>query len=186
MDAVLVAFAVVFLAEFGDKTEVLTLALAARYGPWPVLGGVTLTTAVLNVVSVTAGAALAHAIPAHAVTALAGVAFLIFAVWSGRGSTHRLAAGGQLSAPRVVVRSAGLFALSEVGDKTMLATVALAAHANAGAVWVGSTAGVVAAETLAVLVGSQLGNRLSQRMVRAGSAVLFAVMGVAMLVAAAV
>jgi putative Ca2+/H+ antiporter (TMEM165/GDT1 family) len=75
----LVAFVVVFLAEFGDKTELLTLALAARYGPWPVLVGVTVTTALLNVVSVTVGVGLAHAIPTRAATVLAGLAFLGFA-----------------------------------------------------------------------------------------------------------
>src|SRR5512142_3321504 len=97
MGSLLVAFAVVFLAEFGDKTEILTLALAARYGPWPVLAGVAVTTALLNVVSVTVGVGLAHALPARAVTVLAGLAFLGFAVWSGRSGPRRLAVGGHRS-----------------------------------------------------------------------------------------
>lgn len=186
MAALLIAFAVVFLAEFGDKTELLTLGLAATYGAWPVLIGVAVTTAVINVVSVTAGAALAHVVPPHAVSAAAGVAFLAFAVWSGRSATHPLDVRADLSRRQIVLRSAGMFALSEVGDKTMLATIALAAHLNAVAVWTGSTAGIVAAEALAVLVGAQLGNRVSQRAVRAGSAVVFAALGVALLVKAAV
>jgi putative Ca2+/H+ antiporter (TMEM165/GDT1 family) len=57
----LIAFAVVFRVEFGDKTEVLTLATAARYGPRPVLAGVAVTTAVINLVSVSLGVAVAHA-----------------------------------------------------------------------------------------------------------------------------
>ena len=185
MDSLLVAFAVVFLAEFGDKTEILTLALAARYGPWPVLAGVAVTTALLNVVSVTVGVGLAHALPARAVTVLAGLAFLGFAVWSGRSGSRRLAVGGHLSSLAVVARSAALFTVAEVGDKTMLATIALAAHGDPVSVWAGSTAGIVAAAAVAVLVGARLGNRLSRRMVRTGSAVVFAGMGLALLARAA-
>lgn len=185
MDPLLVAFVAVFLAEFGDKTEILTLALAARYGPWPVLAGVTLTTALLNVVSVTVGVGLARAIPARAVTVLAGATFLAFAVWSGRSDSRPLAVDGHPSSLAVVARSAALFAVSEVGDKTMLATIALAAHGSAARVWAGSTAGIVAAEAIAVLVGARLGDRLSRRAVRTGSALVFAGMGVALLARAA-
>lgn len=181
---VVVAFAVVFLAEFGDKTQVVTLALAARYGPWPVLAGVTMTTALLNLVSVTVGTVLAQQVPTRAVTAGAGVAFLVFAVWSGRDFMARLPPDGRSSGLRVAASSAGLFAVSEIGDKTMLATIALAAHANALLVWAGSTAGIVAAEAVAVLVGSRVANRLSPSLVRIGSAVLFATLGVGLLVAA--
>lgn len=185
MGSLLVALAVVFLAEVGDKTEILTLALAARYGPWPVLAGVTLTTALLNAASVTLGIGLAHAIPGRAVTGLAGLTFLAFAAWSGRPGTPRLSIGERPSSLAVVARSAALFALSEVGDKTMLATIALAAHGNPVRVWAGATAGIVAAETVAVLVGARLGNRLSQRTVRTGSTVVFAGLGLALLARAA-
>jgi putative Ca2+/H+ antiporter (TMEM165/GDT1 family) len=89
--------------------------------------------------------------------------------------------GGHLSSLAVVARSAALFTVSEVGDKTMLATIALAAHGDAVAVWAGSTAGIVAAAAVAVLVGARLGDRLSQRVVRTGSAVVFAGMGIALL-----
>jgi Ca2+/H+ antiporter, TMEM165/GDT1 family len=79
---------------------------------------------------------------------------------------------------------AGTFILSELGDKTMLATFALAATQGALPTWIGSTAGEVAANLVAVAVGRQAGHRLSPRMVRIGSAALFAVAGIAVLLGA--
>lgn len=79
---------------------------------------------------------------------------------------------------------AGTFILSELGDKTMLATFALAATQGALPTWIGSTGGEVAANLVAIAVGRQVGHRLSPRMVRIGSAALFAVAGVAILLGA--
>ena len=184
MSALLVAFVVVFFAEFGDKTEVLTLAVAVRYGVLPVLAGVSLTTALINAVSVTVGTAVAQVIPTRVVTVISGVAFLGFADWSGRAGSSAPGVGGDHRSAVVVGRFAVLFAPSEVGDKTMLATVALAAHGHAMLVWTGSTLGIVAAEAVTVLVGSRVGGRLSQGKVRVVSASLFAGMGVILLVGA--
>lgn len=186
MNALLVAFGVVFLAEFGDKTQLLTLALAARFGAGPVLAGVTITTAGINVLSVTAGVALAHAVPQRVVTLAAGIAFLAFALWSGRSADDRVDLGHRSAGVRVAARSAALFAVSEMGDKTMLATLALAAHGHAASVWAGSTLGVVASETVAVFAGVRVAKRVSHRVVQASSAVAFAVLGVVLIARAAV
>lgn len=186
MSALLVAFGVVFLAEFGDKTELLTLGLAARFGPVPVLAGVTVTTIVMNALSVTIGVGLARAVPARAVTLAAGVAFLGFAVWSGRSAVDGADIAVGASRRTIAVRAAALFAVSEIGDKTMLATIALATRGYAALVWVGATAGVVAAELLAVLVGARAGQRLSHRIIQTGSALVFGGLGVALVVRGAV
>ena len=79
---------------------------------------------------------------------------------------------------------AGTFIAAELGDKTMLATFALAANQGPIPTWIGSTLGEVAANLVAVAVGRQLGHRLSPRLVRIGSAVVFALAGVAVLVGA--
>ena len=81
---------------------------------------------------------------------------------------------------------AGTFIAGELGDKTMLATFALAASQGALATWIGSTAGEVAANLVAVAVGRQVGTRLSPRVVRIGSAILFAVAGAVLIVGAVV
>jgi Ca2+/H+ antiporter, TMEM165/GDT1 family len=79
---------------------------------------------------------------------------------------------------------AGTFIVAELGDKTMLATFALAASQGALATWIGSTAGEVAANLIAVAVGRQLGQRISPRLIQIASAALFAVAGLAVLAGA--
>ncbi|MGH2685571.1 MAG: TMEM165/GDT1 family protein, partial [Actinomycetota bacterium] len=81
-----------------------------------------------------------------------------------------------------VLTVAGAFAVAELGDKTMLATLALAANNGVVGTWFGATAGMLAASSLAVLVGAQLGARLPERVVRIGAAVMFAAFGVLLLV----
>ena len=73
------------------------------------------------------------------------------------------------------------FFLAELGDKTMLATITLATTYGAFGVWLGSTAGMVAADALAILVGQQLGQRLPERTIRLGAAALFLLFGLALL-----
>ncbi|MBA2633012.1 MAG: TMEM165/GDT1 family protein [Chloroflexi bacterium] len=94
------------------------------------------------------------------------------------------AAGRWQAGIGLVAIVAGSFVVSELGDKTMLATFALAATQGALPTWIGSTAGEVAANLVAVVVGRQAGHRLSRRMLRIGSAVLFAVAGLVVLVSA--
>ena len=124
------------------------------------------------------------------VAIVSGIAFLAVAAWTLRGEDDEEADAADASANRrsagtaVVVTVAGTFVLSELGDKTMLATFALAATQGALPPWIGATAGEVAANLVAVAVGRQVGHRLSPRMVRIGSAALFAVAGVAVLVGA--
>jgi putative Ca2+/H+ antiporter (TMEM165/GDT1 family) len=79
-----------------------------------------------------------------------------------------------------------LFLLSELGDKTMLATITLATEYGLFGVWVGSTLGMVAADAIAIVVGRAAGDRLPQRAIRYGAAVIFAIIGVLALVGAAI
>ncbi|HVM40353.1 MAG TPA: TMEM165/GDT1 family protein, partial [Acidimicrobiia bacterium] len=82
MTGFLAAFGVVFLAELGDKSQLLVLSLAARFSPWSVLAGLATVSATLMIVSVAVGASLATAVPEYALQVVAGVAFLGFAVWT--------------------------------------------------------------------------------------------------------
>lgn len=187
MSAFLLALGVIFVAELGDKSQLLAMALAARYRPLPVIVGLSIATAVMHLVSVGIGVVLGASIPTKPVTILAGVAFLGFAAWTWRGDELDEDEEAEIERERrrgrspVVVASV-LFAASELGDKTMLATITLATTEGWFGVWLGSTIGMIAADLLAILVGGKLGDRLSADVVRIGAAVLFALFGVALIV----
>ncbi len=177
-----VAFGAIFLAEFGDKSQLLILAFATRF-PWrPVVVGLVVAAASIQGLSVLVGAAVGAALSTAAVSLVAGITFLGVAAWTLRGddgdetmpASTRAAGRGTLAVVGVV---AGAFIVGELGDKTMLATFALAASQGALPTWIGSTAGEVAANVVAIIVGHQVGGRLSPRLLRIGSASLFAVAG---------
>ena len=192
LSAAALAFGAIFIAEFGDKSQLLILAFATRYAWRPVVLGLVLAAAFIQGISVLVGAAVGAVLPQTAVAVVSGLAFLAVAAWTIRGedeeeeeeearaaSRRRNLVGGGL-----VMTVAATFVVSELGDKTMLATFGLAATQGALPTWIGSTAGEIAANLVAVVVGRQVGHRLSPRFVRIGSAVLFAVAGVVVLIGA--
>jgi putative Ca2+/H+ antiporter (TMEM165/GDT1 family) len=148
IDAFLLSFGVIFLAELGDKSQLMALAFAARFPALPVLVAITVATALVHLGSVALGATVALAVPANVIAIVAGVAFLVFAAWTLHGD--RLDERDEQKAERAtgsVILTVGIaFFLAELGDKTMLATVALASTHNWAAVWTGATAGMVLAD----------------------------------------
>jgi Ca2+/H+ antiporter, TMEM165/GDT1 family len=189
LGAAVIAFAVVFVAEFGDKSQLLVLAFATRY-PWrPVVAGVVLAAALIQGVSVAVGAAIGAVLPETLVAIVSGGAFLAVAAWTLLSSDEDETEGGRpsvrpLAGMALVLTVAGTFLAGELGDKTMLATFALAASQGPIPTWIGSTLGEVGANLVAVAVGHQVGTKLSPRLVRIGSAALFAVAGLAILLGA--
>jgi putative Ca2+/H+ antiporter (TMEM165/GDT1 family) len=182
--AFLLSTGVIFVAELGDKSQLMALAFATRYRFWTVLAGISAATLVVHLVSVGLGAALGVQLPTRAIAVIAGLAFLVFAAWTLRGDTlteedERRAARTARSALLAV---AVTFFLAELGDKTMLATITLATREGWLGTWLGSTLGMVAADALAIAVGRLLGRRLPEHVVRYGAAVLFVVFGVVLLV----
>jgi putative Ca2+/H+ antiporter (TMEM165/GDT1 family) len=178
--ALLLSFGVIFVAELGDKSQLMALAFAARYKAMPVLIGITVATAVVHAFSVGVGAVLGQAIPAKSISIVAGVAFLGFAAWTLRGDSldEDEAAKAQRSTRSAILAASVAFFLAELGDKTMLATITLATTEGAVGTWAGSTLGMVAADALAIVVGKQLGSRLPERAVRIGATIAFVVFGV--------
>ena len=184
MDALLLSFGVVFVAELGDKSQLMALAFATRYRLAPVLLGIVAAAGVVMGLSVLVGAAVGDALPTEAVQVLAGLAFLGVAAWTLRGDDDEhegaLAAGARSGSAVVAVALA--FFVAELGDKTMLATLTLASTHGLWGTWAGATLGMVAANLLAVLGGRALAARLPERAVRLGAAALFLVFGVVLLV----
>jgi Ca2+/H+ antiporter, TMEM165/GDT1 family len=186
MGDVVAAFVVVFLAELGDKTQLVALTLAGRYPALKVLAVLGAAIALLQTLSVTAGALISEAVPERATEAGAGLLFLGFAVWTWRTAAEEedeLADGAAGRAGLVSVAVA--FFLAELGDKTMLTTAGLAADRGAVPVWIGSFAAMLAATALAVLAGQSLLRRVRPVVLRRVGAIAFAVVGTLALAGAA-
>ena len=188
MDGVLIAFAVsfgvVFVAELGDKSQLMALTFATRYRPLPVLIGITIATAVVHAVSVAVGYGLGSALPTGWIALVAAIAFFGFGAWTLRGDTltDDEQAKAERSTGSAVVAASVAFFLAELGDKTMLATITLATRYGWFGTWLGSTLGMVAADALAILVGRLLGRHLPERAIKYGASGLFFVFGVWLLV----
>jgi len=180
LSALILSFGVIFVAELGDKSQLMALAFAARYKAWPVLLGISIATAVTHAISVGIGAALGANLPTDTIAVVAGVAFLLFAAWTWRGDSlddDEVESADRSNRNAVVAASVAFF-LAELGDKTMLATITLASKEGVLGTWIGSTLGMVAADALAILVGQQLGRRLPERAIRVGATISFVVFGV--------
>lgn len=179
MDAFLISFGIIFVAELGDKSQLMALTFAARYRAVTILAAITVATAVVHLFSVLLGAAVGVALPTKAISVVAGVAFLGFAAWTLRGDQldDDEAARATQSSRSVFLTVALAFFLAELGDKTMLATVTLATDNGLIATWLGSTLGMVGADALAIVVGQQLGARLPERTIKVGAAVTFVIFG---------
>ncbi len=183
---ILTAFVVVFLAELGDKTQLVALTLAGRYRASSVMLALGAAIAVLQTLSVTVGALLSRALPERAIAIGAGLLFCGFAVWTWRSAGRQEDDDEvEVSTRRGLVGVAIAFFLAELGDKTMITTATLAADRGAVPVWIGSFAAMMAATALAVLAGKALTRRTSPETLARIGAVAFAVVGVATLATAA-
>jgi Ca2+/H+ antiporter, TMEM165/GDT1 family len=180
MDAFLLSFGVIFLAELGDKSQLMAMAFATRYRATLVLIAVTLATLLVHAASVLIGTVFALALPTAAIEVAAGIAFLAFAAWTIRGDElgEKDEARADATGRWAILTIAAAFFLAELGDKTMLATITLATTEDPIAVWLGSTAGMVAADAIAIGIGAVLGTRLPERAVKLIAAGAFVVFGV--------
>ena len=191
MQSLLASLGLVFVAELGDKTQLVALGFGARHRLGPVLVGVAIAYAVSNLLSVLVGGMLGVALPTRAIGLVGGLLFLGFAAWTLRdpdadaGNEAAGAGDARVAVDHrsIVLSVASAMLVAEVGDKTMLATATLAAQGSPLHTWVGATVGIILSGTLGVLLGRVFGARLPERVTRLGSAALFAVFGAVLLVA---
>ncbi|AYY14829.1 TMEM165/GDT1 family protein [Actinobacteria bacterium YIM 96077] len=179
----LISFGVVFVAELGDKSQLLAMTFAARYKTWHVLAALIGVAVTVHLASAAVGAGIGAALPTGWINVVAGVAFLGFAGWTLRGGSADDDEQGvtRRAAGSAIITVAGAFLLAELGDKTMLATITLAAQYHWVGVWIGSTVGLVTVSALAIVVGRMLGQRLPEHIVRYGAAALFVLVGLVLL-----
>lgn len=174
---------VVFLLELGDKTQLVALCLSCRYNARVVLAGIFAATLAVHVISVLLGGIIERFVGNPGwISLVAGLAFLGFGAWTLRGDSLDDDNCGATRMQSAFWLVATTFFLAELGDKTMLGTVALATDAKnlpmLIAVWLGSSIGMVLSDGLAIFVGQILGKRLPERLIKFGAAVIFVGYGI--------
>ncbi|MBB6175105.1 putative Ca2+/H+ antiporter (TMEM165/GDT1 family) [Nocardiopsis mwathae] len=182
--ALAVATVAVFIAEMGDKTQLVAMSLATRYRAWTVLLGITVATLAVHGLSVLIAEGLGLAIPTDWVTLIAGISFIVFGLWTLKGDELTDKDEERASSRRIrsgFVTVMVVFFIAELGDKTMLATIAVGTQYHWLPVWIGSTIGMVAADAIAIVLGAVLGKKLPERAIQIGAAALFFLAGGAML-----
>jgi Ca2+/H+ antiporter, TMEM165/GDT1 family len=180
--ATLLSLGVVFLAELGDRSQLITMTYALRYRWWVVLTGVAIAAFLAHGVAVTVGHFLGATLPARPMAFASAIAFLAFAVWAWREGTaddENASTTGETRFALLTVVSS--FALAEMSDKTSLATVTLASGHDWRGVWIGSTLGMVLADGMAIAVGTLLHRRLPQKPLHMLASLLFLIFGLWML-----
>jgi len=182
LDALVLSTVVIFVAELGDKSQLMAMTFASRYRARDVILGITLATAIVHLASVGIGYWIGDAFADYQgwISIAAGVAFLGFAVWTLRGDelTEDEAQKAKNASGKALLAVGLAFFLAELGDKTMLATITLAVDNDWFGVWIGSTVGMVAADALAIVVGAVLGKKLPEKAIRYGAATAFAIFAV--------
>lgn len=183
IEALAFSTGVVALAEIGDKTQLLALLLAARFRkPWPIVAGILAATLINHGLAGWLGAWITAQLSPNVLRWILGVGFLAMAAWTL--VPDRIEEDEARVAERLGVFGATFvaFFLAEMGDKTQIATVALAAHyAMPLAVVIGTTLGMLIADVPVVFLGDRLAQRIPMRWVHGVAAALFAVLGVATL-----
>jgi putative Ca2+/H+ antiporter (TMEM165/GDT1 family) len=179
MQSFLVSYILITLAEMGDKTQLLAMAFSTRYSPSKVLAGVLIATLLNHAAAVAAGRFISSFIPMEIVYLLASLSFIVFGLWTIKGDPLNGETAGRPRYGRVITVAAAFF-LAEMGDKTQLATVSLAArYPGALAVLCGTTLGMITADAAGIGIGVVMRRRLPQEAVKWISAAVFVIFGLA-------
>ena len=177
MTAFFASLAFVVLAEMGDKTQLLAMAFATRFRASVVMWGVFAATALNHLLAVLVGNYITKFVPLQHIQLAAAASFILFGLWTIRGDKLEGEDRKFNFSPFWTVAIAFFFA--EMGDKTQLATVALAVKfETVFPVWLGTTAAMLIADAFGIVVGIVLGKRIPERFVKWGSACVFVGFGV--------
>jgi putative Ca2+/H+ antiporter (TMEM165/GDT1 family) len=178
VQAFLVAIVTIAIAEIGDRTQLLSLALAAHYRrPWPIIAGILCATIANHAVAGILGAWFGRLLTPTVLDFTVGLSMVAMALWVLRADTLR-GGGPEVTNKGAFLATLVAFFIAEIGDKTQIATVALAAaYPNLVAVVAGTTAGMLVANIPAVFVGDALSGKLPIRAMNYVASVIFAVLG---------
>lgn len=155
-------FGLVFFAEFGDKSQLVCMALAARHSHWPVLAGTSIAFMLLNALAVVFGAGLARWVPQQFLAVTVAVMFTLFGLWMllvKADETHDEIT--ERSGAGIFVAAFLMIFLAEMGDKTQIAVAAMASTLSVIPVWIGATLALMATSFLGIIAGRSLLRRIS-------------------------
>lgn len=178
IEAIMSSFGLVAMSEMGDKTQLLAFSLASRFKkPIPILLGIFTATVVNHWLATLVGATAAGFVSPRAMSWTLGIVFVACGFWAL--IPDQLEEGNELSITSAFLTTTLVFFIAEMGDKTQLATVALAAHyVDVYSVTLGSTTGMMAANSLAVFLGHKFAEKVRSKWVRRSAAALFFIFGV--------
>lgn len=177
MDAFLIAFSTIAIAEMGDRTQLLSLVLSAKFRkPWPIIAGIFLATLANHALAGFIGVWFGHYLSPTMLDGAVGASMIVMAAWTlipdKLDGETKLAGRGAFLATLIA------FFVAEIGDKTQIATVALAAgYSNLPAIVAGTTAGMLAANIPVVVLGHAFAARLPLKAIHYVASALFAVLG---------
>ena len=176
MTAFVASLIFVVLAEMGDKTQLLAMAFACKFRWQTVMWGVFVATAANHLMAAAAGSYLAAIVPMAYIKIAAAVSFIIFGLWTIRGDTLEGEDKKYNFSPFWTVTIA--FFMAEMGDKTQLATIALAVEYNTIIpVWMGTTIGMIISNGFGIIVGNVMGKHIPERAIKWSSALIFIAFG---------
>lgn len=176
MTAFLTSLAFVILAEMGDKTQLLAMAFATKYRWQTVMWGVFVATVFNHLFAVVVGNYITQFIPMNTIQIAAAASFILFGLWTIRGD--ELCGEDKVCRRTPFWTVAVAFFIAEMGDKTQLATIALAAQFNTILpVWLGTTTGMMIADGIGIIIGIVLGKKIPERAVKWFAAVIFILFG---------
>lgn len=185
MESFLISLSTVAVAEMGDRTQLLSLMLAARFRrPWPILAGVLCATVANHAIAAFIGQRLGRTLTPQILDLAVGVSMIAMALWSLKPDTlDETSTGGARRG--AFLATLVTFFIAEIGDKTQIATVALAAaYANLPAVVAGTTTGMLLANAPVVFFGKAFSARLPLKAIRYLASALFLALGLFFLVRA--
>ncbi|MEU5157642.1 TMEM165/GDT1 family protein [Glycomyces sp. NPDC021274] len=183
MDALLIAagiaFGAVFLGEMGDKSQLMALTFATKYRMRTVILGLVIAIGALIGLSVGVGAAVGNLLPTDWIRLAAAVMFIGFGLWGLKPEKDDDEDDGPIKERRTgLLTIVTAMFLAEFGDKTMLIAMGMGSSYDPWGVWIGGTAGMLAADLLAVFAGAWIAKRIPEKVVRYVSSGLFLVIGV--------
>lgn len=177
LTSIAVSLFTVFVAEIGDKTQIIALGFGARHRLRVVIIGLGLGYGISNIAATLIGAALGDALPTRTIGIISGLVFCGLALWTIRDASP----GGTDSTTTIpgpaIIAMAGAIAIGELGDKTQIATAALATNGGVVGTWIGATVGATAAGALGAVAGHRLAERITPTALRRGAAAAFALAG---------
>lgn len=178
MESFLISLSTVAIAEMGDRTQLLSLMLAARFRrPWPILAGIVCATVANHAVAALIGHRIGHALTPRILDGAVGISMIAMALWSLKPDTLDEGSPGGARRGAFLATLIGFF-IAEIGDKTQIATIALAAaYSNLFAVIAGTTTGMLLANAPVVFFGKAFSARLPLKPIRYLASAVFLALG---------